>query len=144
MPHPIDLHVGAQIARRRIALGMNQSELGRALGITFQQVQKYEKASNRVSASKLDMAAKALSCTVADFFPEPGTEPGKPDGFWSLKGANALAKAFEAMPSHARKALVNTAEAMVPKPEPDGTGFDHLDDERDEPMMNRLVGDLHA
>lgn len=145
MPHPTDLHVGAEIARRRLALGLNQSELGRALGVTFQQVQKYEKGANRVSASKLEMCAKTLQCAVGDFFPN-SSSPAEASGFWTIRGAVPLAAAFEAMTPEARKALVNVAAAMLPAPTPapDGTGFDYLDDEREGPMLDRLAGDLHA
>ena len=52
-PHPVDRHVGRRVCEKRISLGYNQSDLGRALGLTFQQVQKYEKGTNRISASKL-------------------------------------------------------------------------------------------
>ena len=52
-PHPVDRHVGRRVCEKRLALGYNQSDLGRALGLTFQQIQKYEKGANRVSASKL-------------------------------------------------------------------------------------------
>ena len=67
-PHPVDIHVGRRIAERRIALGHNQSDLGRALGLTFQQIQKYEKGSNRVSASKLWATAAFLEVEVTYFF----------------------------------------------------------------------------
>ena len=114
MPHPVDLHVGGEIARRRLALGLNQSDLGRALGVTFQQVQKYEKGTNRVSASKLSMAAATLRCAVGDFFPDAANE-GQPTGFWTIRGAVPLAAAFEAMSPESRRALVNVAAAMLPE-----------------------------
>ena len=118
MPHPVDIHVGAEIARRRIALGLNQSDLGRKLGVTFQQVQKYEKGANRVSASKLSMAAEALRCAVGDFFPN-ASSPAEASGFWTIRGAVPLAAAFEAMSPESRRALVNVAAAMLPAPEHD-------------------------
>lgn len=68
--HPVDLHVGQRIRARREALGFNQSELGRALGLTFQQVQKYENGANRVSASKLHTTAEFLKVPVGYFFPD--------------------------------------------------------------------------
>lgn len=67
-PHPVDRHVGRRIAERRIGLGFNQSELGKALGLTFQQIQKYEKGANRVSASKLWEVARFLNVTVPYFY----------------------------------------------------------------------------
>lgn len=67
-PHPVDLAVGARLRLRRIAAGMSQERLARALGITFQQVQKYESGDNRISASRLWEIAEALETPVADFF----------------------------------------------------------------------------
>jgi len=66
---PVDLHVGAAIRRRRKSLGISQVALAGKLGLTFQQVQKYERGGNRVSASKLDAIARALNCLPGDFFP---------------------------------------------------------------------------
>lgn len=68
-PNPIDIAVGAKIRQRRKYLGLSQEALADALGITFQQVQKYERGSNRISASKMYAAAKALKCTPASLFP---------------------------------------------------------------------------
>ena len=65
-PHPLDTALGARIRNRRKALGLSQSALGAALGLTFQQVQKYERGKNRVSFSKLVGTAHALNCTVSD------------------------------------------------------------------------------
>jgi len=67
-PHPVDRHVGRRLAERRLELGYSQSELANALGLTFQQVQKYEKGTNRVSASKLWAAAAFLGVEVSFFF----------------------------------------------------------------------------
>ena len=67
-PHPVDLHVGRRIAEKRLALGYNQSDLGRALNLTFQQVQKYEKGTNRVSASKLWLIAQFFKVDLSYFF----------------------------------------------------------------------------
>jgi transcriptional regulator with XRE-family HTH domain len=67
-PHPVDRHVGLHIRMRRKALGMSQERLADALGLTFQQVQKYERGANRVSASKLWEIACALQTNVAYFY----------------------------------------------------------------------------
>src|SRR4051812_44088092 len=67
-PHPVDRHVGTAIRLRRRALGMSQDELASRLGLTFQQVQKYERGINRVSASKLHAIAAALKTPIAYFF----------------------------------------------------------------------------
>ena len=67
-PNPIDLHVGARIRMRRKILGVSQERLAEDLGLTFQQVQKYERGTNRVSASKLYEIAKSLKSSMAYFF----------------------------------------------------------------------------
>jgi transcriptional regulator with XRE-family HTH domain len=68
LPNPIDLHVGARIRMRRKILGISQERLADDLGLTFQQVQKYERGANRVSASKLYEIARSLQSAVAYFF----------------------------------------------------------------------------
>ena len=67
---PIDAHVGTTLRTLRKERGMSQTALGAAGGITFQQIQKYEKGKNRVSASMLYKLAKALDAPIADFFPD--------------------------------------------------------------------------
>ena len=68
VPHPTDVHVGKRIRQRRLLLGMNQETLAAALGLTFQQVQKYEGGANRVSASRLAAVADRLKVPVSYFF----------------------------------------------------------------------------
>ena len=70
VPNPIDVHVGARIRIHRLLLGMNQESLAKALGLTFQQVQKYEGGANRVSASRLSAIADSLGVPVSYFFAE--------------------------------------------------------------------------
>lgn len=67
-PNPIDIHVGSRIRLRRAMIGMSQEKLGESLGITFQQVQKYEKGTNRVGASRLQNIAAILNVPVSFFF----------------------------------------------------------------------------
>ena len=67
-PNPVDLHVGARVRMRRKFLGMSQEGLAETIALTFQQVQKYERGSNRISASKLYEISKALKAPVAYFF----------------------------------------------------------------------------
>lgn len=67
-PNPVDVHVGLQVRLRRKALKMSQETLAEALGLTFQQVQKYERGTNRVSASKLYEIARTLQVSIAWFF----------------------------------------------------------------------------
>ncbi|MBX9615257.1 MAG: helix-turn-helix domain-containing protein [Brevundimonas sp.] len=80
-PHPVDRHVGRRVCEKRISLGYNQSDLGRALGLTFQQIQKYEKGANRISASKLWDIARFFKVDIGYFFQGLGeTEPGMAEG----------------------------------------------------------------
>ena len=67
-PDPIDVHVGARLRYRRMLIGMSQEALGDSLGLTFQQVQKYEKGQNRIGASRLHRIAIALQVPVGFFF----------------------------------------------------------------------------
>lgn len=79
-PHLVDLHVGARVRMRRKFLGMSQEVLAGAIDLTFQQVQKYERGSNRISASKLYEIAKVLKAPVAYFFEGLG-EGEQSEGF---------------------------------------------------------------
>src|SRR6478752_4056488 len=76
-PNPIDIHVGSRIRLRRTMLGMSQEKLGESLGITFQQIQKYEKGTNRVGASRLQNISSILNVPVSFFFEDaPGDQSG--------------------------------------------------------------------
>ena len=73
-PNPIDVHVGSRIRLRRNMLGLSQEKLGESLGITFQQIQKYEKGTNRVGASRLQAISAILNVPVSFFFEDaPGS-----------------------------------------------------------------------
>lgn len=74
MPDPIDVHVGGRVRLRRTMMGMSQEQLGDALGLTFQQVQKYERGANRMGASRLFRIAAILNVPVSYFFDEIGTD----------------------------------------------------------------------
>jgi transcriptional regulator with XRE-family HTH domain len=123
-PQPIDRHVGARIRHKRMMLGISQEALGDALGVTFQQVQKYEKGKNRISASKLVQIAQALQVPPAFFFeglpdadkprPPAGLDPdpcaaiaAKPDGLRLATAFNRIEGAKE------RGIIVNLAEIMA-------------------------------
>ena len=67
-PNPIDVHVGQRIRSRRTLLGMSQEKLGEAIGLTFQQVQKYERGANRVGSSRLFDLARVLDVPISYFF----------------------------------------------------------------------------
>lgn len=84
VPHPVDIHVGSRVRMRRTLLGFSQEKLGEALGLTFQQVQKYERGANRVGASRLYQISRILDVPVAFFFDEMPAEstlmPAQPAG----------------------------------------------------------------
>ncbi|MEM6682734.1 MAG: helix-turn-helix transcriptional regulator [Pseudomonadota bacterium] len=67
-PNPVDIHVGKQVRKRRNALSMSQEKLGKALGLTFQQVQKYERGTNRIGSSRLYELAQILDVDISYFF----------------------------------------------------------------------------
>jgi transcriptional regulator with XRE-family HTH domain len=73
-PHPVDIHVGSRVRMRRTLLGMSQEKLGDALGLTFQQVQKYERGANRVGASRLFEISRVLDVPVSFFFEDMPAE----------------------------------------------------------------------
>jgi transcriptional regulator with XRE-family HTH domain len=79
-PNSIDIHVGKRVRMRRKMLGMSQGKLGDALGLTFQQVQKYEKGTNRVGASRLQHIASILQVSIPFFFEGAPTLPGQASG----------------------------------------------------------------
>jgi len=70
MAHPVDIHVGKQLRSRRKRLGMSQEELGKSVGVTFQQIQKYERGTNRVGSSRLYQFSKVLGTSISYFFDE--------------------------------------------------------------------------
>jgi transcriptional regulator with XRE-family HTH domain len=90
-PSPIDKHVGSRLRMRRMMLGMSQEKLGKAFGLTFQQVQKYEKGVNRMGASRLQEAAQILNISVSFFF--EGARVSKLIFFCAVAGANASSSA---------------------------------------------------
>lgn len=73
-PNPVDVHVGSRVRLRRTLLGMSQEKLAEALGLTFQQVQKYERGANRVSASRMYDLSRALGVPVSFFFDDMPAE----------------------------------------------------------------------
>lgn len=77
MPNPIDVHVGSRIRLRRTLLGMSQGKLGEAIGLTFQQVQKYERGINRIGSSRMYELARVLDVPVEYFFGEMSADVAK-------------------------------------------------------------------
>ena len=125
-PTTTDVHVGSQIRARRILLGLSQTDLADGLEITFQQVQKYERGSNRVSASRLYHIAQLLDLPIAYFFDglegsgkkQPlSTDTGVPDDATSRKESLRLLRYYYALPDQAdrdqfRELLKGISEAL--------------------------------
>ena len=76
-PDPIDVHVGSRVRMRRTLLGKSQEKLGNALGLTFQQIQKYERGANRIGSSRLYKLSQILDVPVAYFFDDMPDQTGK-------------------------------------------------------------------
>jgi len=80
-PNPVDIHVGSRVRLRRTLLGMSQKKLGNALGLTFQQIQKYERGANRIGSSRLYQFAQVLDVPVSFFFDDmPANVTGRGPG----------------------------------------------------------------
>lgn len=113
---PVDLAVGARIRLLRKLRGLSQQALAEAAGVTFQQIQKYERGANRVSASMLSRIAGALETPVAEMFGESGATGGAIDEVAALlaePGALELLRAYTALPrGPARGALVDFVRAL--------------------------------
>ena len=97
---PIDVHVGARLRLRRTMLRMSQEKLAAALGLTFQQVQKYERAANRISASRLYQLCRILGVGVGFFYDDLALPHATNPGF-----AEAMAEPFEADPLRQRETI---------------------------------------
>lgn len=90
-PNPIDVHVGARVRLKRTMLGLSQEKLGDSLGVSFQQVQKYEKGSNRISASKMHEIAEILQESVSFFFKDSPGATSQQTGFGEAENSEYIA-----------------------------------------------------
>lgn len=107
---PIDIHVGSQLKALRAAARLTQADLAGALGVTFQQVQKYEKGVNRMAASTLARASAALNCSITDFYPKADPDEAPP-GPQEVLGE--LTDLHDRMGKRQRDALMITARALA-------------------------------
>jgi transcriptional regulator with XRE-family HTH domain len=127
-PNPIDKHVGSRVRMRRMMMNMSQEKLGDALGLTFQQVQKYEKGTNRIGASRLQQISEILQVPVSFFFEGAPSVPGgtAPSGmgevpspayvsdFLATSDGLALTKAFvQIKDGKLRRRIVDLVEAIA-------------------------------
>src|ERR1700754_1256381 len=123
-PNPVDKYVGSRVRMRRIMLGMSQEKLGEALGLTFQQVQKYEKGTNRIGASRLQQISNILKVQPQFFFEElpktrgtanydAGPSTAYINEFVASTDGLALIKAFMSIESTAlRRSIVHVVEQI--------------------------------
>ena len=132
-PNPVDRYVGSRVRMRRIMLGMSQEKLGEALGLTFQQVQKYEKGTNRVGASRIQQISEILQVPVSFLFEGgPGGGLGKIDGFAEAPSPTyvadflatseglALTRAFTRITdAKLRRSIVDMVEQIAAREPPD-------------------------
>jgi transcriptional regulator with XRE-family HTH domain len=127
-PNPIDKHVGSRVRMRRMMLGMSQEKLGNNLGLTFQQVQKYEKGTNRIGASRLQQISQILQVPVSFFFEGAPTtanavrgdgmseapSPAYVSDFLATSDGLALTKAFMRISdSKLRRRIVDLVEQIA-------------------------------
>jgi len=126
MKHPVDVHVGKRVRHRRWMVGMTQQQLGEAVGIKFQQIQKYETGMNRVSASRLWDIAKAMDVDVRFFFEgiEEGVTDSAPEDMKTEspqmqgdlladKEALELVRSYYSIPENQRRRLFDLARALT-------------------------------
>ena len=132
IPNPIDKHVGSRVRMRRMMISMSQEKLGENLGITFQQIQKYEKGTNRIGASRMQNISNVLGVPVSFFFdgaPNSGpvgtagfseeASPAYLSDFLSTSDGIALTRAFLKIPdAKVRRRIVDLVEALA-SPDPD-------------------------
>ena len=108
---PVDLLVGERLRAERIHKGWSQTQLGHALNVSFQQVQKYERGINRVSASTLFHAAQILDVPVSDLYPDDGVRrPVEPD---AAQGEAELVQHFAIMDADCREVLLKVARQLA-------------------------------
>jgi transcriptional regulator with XRE-family HTH domain len=122
LPNPVDRHVGSRVRMRRIMLGMSQEKLGEGLGLTFQQIQKYEKGTNRIGASRIQQISEILQVPVQFLFEgSPGSStgfdaapsPAYVADFLATSEGLALIRAFTRVPNiKLRRAIVDMVELI--------------------------------
>ena len=131
-PNPVDKYVGSRVRMRRIMLGMSQEKLGEALGLTFQQVQKYEKGTNRVGASRLQQISEILQVPVSFLFDggpsgavnaegfREGGSPAYVSDFLATSEGLALTRAFTRITeAKMRRSIVELVEQIAAREGPD-------------------------
>ncbi len=112
-PHPVDVHVGQRVRERRILLGMSQQKLGAALGITFQQVQKYEKGTNRIGCSRLFDLSEAQNVPISYFFEGYSRKGGSDENAGLGTRTLRLARYFSELSESQRDAVFELVKTLA-------------------------------
>ena len=110
-PRPVDVHVGQRLRQRRTLLGMSQEKLGEAVGLTFQQIQKYERGANRIGASRLYQLSNVLDVSVSYFFEEMPGEVQKTRGDYANTSRGDDIEAVQAGDPMARRETLELVRA---------------------------------
>lgn len=110
-PHPIDIHVGQRVRERRTLLGLSQSHLAEQVGLTFQQIQKYERGTNRISASRLWQLSDVLGVSISWFFEDLDGEMAPDDAIETKTETLKLARYFFACPPSIRRQVASLIKA---------------------------------
>ena len=131
-PNPVDKYVGSRVRMRRIMLGMSQEKLGEALGLTFQQIQKYEKGTNRVGASRIQQISEILQVPVSFLFEggpsgtpntggfSEGSSPSYVSDFLATSEGLALTRAFTRITdAKLRRSIVDLVEQIAAREQPE-------------------------
>jgi len=131
-PNPVDVHVGSRIRLRRTLLGMSQEKLGDAIGLTFQQVQKYERGTNRIGSSRLFQLSKVLNVPISFFFDDmpdnieqrfagmnEAQEPYDEDPLHRRETLELVRAYYRISDANARKRLFELIKAIADRPKPE-------------------------
>ncbi len=110
-PRPVDVHVGQRLRQRRTLLGMSQEKLGEAVGLTFQQIQKYERGANRIGASRLFQLGQVLDVSVSYFFEEMPGEVQKTRGDYAAPDSSDAVETVQAGDPMARRETLELVRA---------------------------------
>ena len=117
-PNPIDVHVGSRVRLRRTLLGMSQEKLGEAIGLTFQQVQKYERGANRIGASRLYDLGRVLDVPVSFFFDDINPDTANPQPDAAAASSQPVVARYEPDPMMRRETLeLVRAYYRIPDPQ---------------------------
>jgi len=114
-PRPVDVHVGGRVKAGRTLIGMNQTELGKHLGLTFQQIQKYENGMNRITASKLWVISRVLGRPISWFFEGIGERRRKVEDFLAKRETLQFVRYFSACDPDVQKHLAAMINAVAGK-----------------------------